>query len=815
MVLRLLFDKIDDGTTGEWLHAGEYFWPILYDHSFANSIGVEHISGKSTDYEKYADIMRTVLGYSAIEADGGLVYGNTGARALYDDATDFGKALSTIGAATSLTTYATDISKAFIHYATHLALSHVGVLLESTAVDVRSGIVEYDPVELDTLTVNFQAPDWSPIFTSLKPTMAVTRDALVEHVLDNFYDYVPNETGLRLDDYIKHNWLLAPLGSPLASPGEVFNRVIFAALDSGSNEILDTTGEYLGYGLHKTTLYVGGAGNDTVSIAPLTGNPEIFDSVVFLGYDGNNVFVGGYDRDIAIGGNQVDQLFGDKGNDFIFGYDGNDALSGGEGNDIVIGGKGDDYFYGSINGNDVFHGGLDSDELYPFWNNGGPIDITMDIDRIDDGTDTVNYTGLSGAALDITILDTAESNFWVDKYYSGTLFNGVFDRDYLYSIEGIIYDGLTVNQSGGTAVYGDENVNSMHYNYYGTYNDAHSYYGLGANDTITAGFKNDVLVGGADEDILSGNRGNDVYVYNRGDGSDYINDAGLGSDLDKIQFGADILSADITLGRYGATSNMIINIYEDSSHQQVSGSIEIYAQAYSGGKGIDYLLFGDGELWDMQGTLVPVYGTSANETLFGTAISSNREGSLIDDLIYAGGGNDIVNGFGGHDVIFGGGGDDINLYGESGNDVIFGESGQDFLKGGSGHDILIGGSEADILAGETDSDTFVFQAATAFSGIDTITDFKLTQSDKLDISDVLYGFYDYMQDLITDFVQITTSGSSSLLFVDQDGGADNFTQIATLQSITGLTDVTALESAGTLITHDGFDASGYYEGYPV
>lgn len=50
-------------------------------------------------------------------------------------------------------------------------------------------------------------------------------------------------------------------------------------------------------------------------------------------------------------------------------------------------------------------------------------------------------------------------------------------------------------------------------------------------------------------------------------------------------------------------------------------------------------------------------------------------------------------------------------------------------------------------------------------------------------------------------MEITTSGSNSLLKVDADGTGSgaSFVQIATLQGITGLTDEAALVANGTLI----------------
>jgi Ca2+-binding RTX toxin-like protein len=141
------------------------------------------------------------------------------------------------------------------------------------------------------------------------------------------------------------------------------------------------------------------------------------------------------------------------------------------------------------------------------------------------------------------------------------------------------------------------------------------------------------------------------------------------------------------------------------------------------------------------------------------------------------------------------------LTGGSGSDVLYGEAGNDTLPGNANNDILYGRSGLDTLTGGDGSDTFVFEAASPFGNVDVMTDFSTGQSDKLDLSDLLSA-YDSLTEDITHFVEITTSGSNSLLKVDMDGtGAGaSFVQIATLQGITGLTDEAALEANGTLIT---------------
>jgi len=106
------------------------------------------------------------------------------------------------------------------------------------------------------------------------------------------------------------------------------------------------------------------------------------------------------------------------------------------------------------------------------------------------------------------------------------------------------------------------------------------------------------------------------------------------------------------------------------------------------------------------------------------------------------------------------------------------------------------GSAVDTLYGGADANTFWFNAANTNS--DTVADFSLAQNDKIDVSDLLQG-YDPLTMAITDWVEITTSGSNSILKVDVDGGANNFVQIATITGVTGLTDEAALVTSGHLI----------------
>ncbi|MDZ5605485.1 immunoglobulin-like domain-containing protein [Pseudomonas sp. RP23018S] len=134
-----------------------------------------------------------------------------------------------------------------------------------------------------------------------------------------------------------------------------------------------------------------------------------------------------------------------------------------------------------------------------------------------------------------------------------------------------------------------------------------------------------------------------------------------------------------------------------------------------------------------------------------------------DDTLMGGAGNDILFGQGGNDTLDGGKGNDI-LLGGSGNDTLYGGEGNDMLFGGSGNDVLVGGKGDDVLVGGAGADTFVWKAGD--SGNDVIKDFKPSEGDRLDLSDLLQG---EKGSTIDNFLKITTFGGESTLQVSSEG----------------------------------------------
>lgn len=141
---------------------------------------------------------------------------------------------------------------------------------------------------------------------------------------------------------------------------------------------------------------------------------------------------------------------------------------------------------------------------------------------------------------------------------------------------------------------------------------------------------------------------------------------------------------------------------------------------------------------------------------------------------------------------------DSDLTGDHNANALIGGDSENVLSGERGNDILAGQDGRDTLTGGKGSDTFLFESDSAFNDTDVITDFRTSQGDALDISDLLVG-YDPDQDAIDQFIQITDNGTDSTLSVDVNGGGDNFQVVATLTNVTGLTDEDSLLSNGNII----------------
>lgn len=494
-------------------------------------------------------------------------------------------------------------------------------------------------------------------------------------------------------------------------------------------------------------------------------------TTITQGDDSNNTLNGTNATDYLYGNGGNDILNGSDGNDFLYGGTGNDDLRGGYGNDLMEGGAGDDKMNGAA-GDDTYIFTSGHDEIL---DNNGTDELRL-ITGWDAQDLTFSRSTTSVSDLLITI-NSANSILINDQFASGNSVETIRFADNstinLLTRE-IITHGTSANNNISGILYG-ASTNDIMYGYAGsdTLNGGvgnDTLYGGDDNDTLNGGDGNDILDGGAGNDTLTGNSGNDTFVYTAG--LDSVTDSNSGTEL--LRMGAGI---DVNAISFSNVSTYDTKIIVNASTDEVTiSNLRSTNTSYR----IESIEFADGFITSLHDYASWVNGTSGNDLIAYTSAGETILGKGGNDTITAGGGNDDV-------------------HGGSGDDTISGEGGNDLLHGGEGNDTLYGGDGLDTLFGGGGEDVFVFETSTAFNNIDVIKDFDIA-NDAIDLSSVL-STYDPMADLITDWVEMTTSGSDTLMKIDRDGTGSTYgwTQIATLTGVTGLTDEAALVANGNLL----------------
>ena len=480
----------------------------------------------------------------------------------------------------------------------------------------------------------------------------------------------------------------------------------------------------------------------------------------YIGTNGADLYYGLDGDDTVSGGNGDDRLYGGNGDDRLTGSSGNDRLYGGAGNDSLNGGSDNDYLDGGA-GNDTLTGGSGNDTYY----------YISGIDNINEtsGTDSIVMApGWEVSDITMVRFDTYHLKITINATNEIIVYHQFSPS--VVSIENIVFGSTTINLlTTSFAVYGDNGDNSIAGILAGGSPDD-IIYGLGGNDSLLGKEGNDTLYGGDGNDSLSGQAGNDIMDGGAGDdtmngeaGDDtYIYSSGLDT-ITETTFsgGYDILRmvGGITIDQLSVTNSgskvtLIVNagVNEVAITNQNSSNVTFH---------LEEIVFDDGFRSDLNTVLSWTFGTTGVDTLTGNAFSNT-------------------------------------LIGNAGNDVLSGGDGNDYLHGGVGDDVLYGGNHNDFLFGGSGADTFVFEAATAYSGVDTIADFKGANGDVIDISDLLTS-YDPLTDVLADFVSVVEGTGGSVLSVDRDGAGATygFTQVATISNLTGY-DAASLVANGYL-----------------
>ncbi|GIX13944.1 MAG: hypothetical protein KatS3mg118_1903 [Paracoccaceae bacterium] len=235
-------------------------------------------------------------------------------------------------------------------------------------------------------------------------------------------------------------------------------------------------------------------------------------------------------------------------------------------------------------------------------------------------------------------------------------------------------------------------------------------------DTIGAGSGNDRVYSGAGDDRVDGESGDDTIHGGAGDDSLYG-----GSQDDTLIGGEGNDSIDA-----GSEQDIV---YAGSGDDSIQG-----------GSGDDLIMAGEGDdVIDSGSERDIVHGGAGDDKIDGDAGDDTIYGGEGEDSIDASHHNDFVYGGAGDDTLWAGSGDDT-IYADDGNDIIYGVHNNNTLYGGSGDDTIYGGTSNDTIVGGAGDDTFSGSwGADHFvlspgGGRDVITDFRLDDGDRLDVS---------------------------------------------------------------------------------
>ncbi|PWU28218.1 hypothetical protein DK254_20430 [Pseudomonas sp. RW407] len=407
---------------------------------------------------------------------------------------------------------------------------------------------------------------------------------------------------------------------------------------------------------------------------------EQVKALLLQGGEGNDALIGYASDDRLSGGAGNDWLYGEAGHDWLEGGIGNDRLYGGVGNDTLIGGAGSDYLIGG-EGSDVYR-----------FERGWGQDHIENYDRSTGKTDAIEF-GSDISADDIQLsrwgsnlilsLKGTDDQITLSSY----LFN---DGNNLYRLEEIRFaDGTIwdVERVKAMLLQGDEGNDTLT----GYASDDHLSGGAGndrltagagndwldggiGNDTLYGDAGNDTLMGGAGNDYLHGGDGSDVYRFERGWGQDRIDNYDRSADkVDAIEFGNDISTDDILMGRWG--SDLILSLKGSDDRITLTNYL---TNDGNNSYRLEEIRFADGTIWDVKRIrAMLLQGGEGNDTLTGYATDDHLSGGAGNDRLSAGAGNDWLEGGIGNDT----------LYGDAGNDTLVGGVGNDYLHGGDGSDV--------------------------------------------------------------------------------------------------------------------------------
>ena len=541
----------------------------------------------------------------------------------------------------------------------------------------------------------------------------------------------------------------------------------------GNNQFFGGAGNDILSGGEDDDFLDGGTGDDNISSNGFTGND------ILVGGDGFDTLDGGGGDDELYGGSDNDTLQGRIGNDRLQGGLGNDQLLGGKGDDVYEFnlGDGEDVITEEDGAMDsiLFGAGITLSDI-------GIVDVSefnfdiqitlvnspTDIITIKDQQDESRTRQVEKLVFDDGLeLNLGQYQDWVFGTAAGETINGASSVDDI--IIGLDGNDILNGYTGNDILLGGDGNDKL-YGHGG--ND--KLYGGDGDDKIYAYGNDDIIVGGLGKDYANatgsgsniyydivaldqavaglaaessfdnflGSTGDDTFIAQSG--FNYLTGKG-GDDTYKIYFNGDGTGSTNVITDTSGTDGLVLPELDFNSpdwHFTYSINTDLWL-VYTGTVGdtnvrindhfvgydvnddpifaIDTITFKDNVTFNFS-EFITVEGTSASETLNGTAgkdyIVTHAGGDTVfagdevdfvrggtgADTLHGENGDDFLLGYDGTDTLYGGAGID-RIDGENGDDTLHGDAGNDFVYGGWGDDLIHGGLGDDNVNGDKDNDT--------------------------------------------------------------------------------------------------------------
>ena len=331
-----------------WSRSADQLYRALMDKGIADSLGVSK------------EALPIIIAYSVID-EGVRPFGDTGIRAMFDDADALGVLFSRANLRSEFSNIKQALMDVVVQFAGFMARN--AVLIDGR----EHGILDFDP-RAEIFRLDFSETLWS----GTNVPQIIGKDL----ILDALTAGLPGLPNLQDTDYLV--MVTGDLGSRLSVASPTTSQDVSLLVGgAGGDTLIGGTGNDLLLGRAGNDVLAGrdgddflrgGSGEDTAYYGAATASIVADLALGTATGAGQDVLVlvehlhGGAYADTFTGDAANNTLNGAAGQDVLSGAEGNDVLLGGLGRDTLHGGAGEDFLQGS-RGMDTLDGGMGADVL--------------------------------------------------------------------------------------------------------------------------------------------------------------------------------------------------------------------------------------------------------------------------------------------------------------------------------------------------------------------------------------------------------------------------------------------------------------------